>query len=200
VKKNHLARKLSEVSDFREPKVNMEQYLTPAHLAADLVYTAYMQGDIEGRKVVDLGAGTGVLSIGSSLIGGEVTAVEKDHDAVEQLKQNAEDFDVDLDIIESDFTELDEKFDTVVMNPPFSVHSDLGIKFWEKAVDIGSSVYAISPRGQRSVIKDFVGNSGLTVVATEGYTISLPPTFGFHTEASQDIEVDIIIAEQKEED
>lgn len=199
MKKNHLARKLSEVEDFEDPKIKMEQYLTPAHLAADLVYTAYMQGDIEGKKVVDLGAGTGMLSIGAAMLGGEVTAVEKDEDAIETLERNVEDLDVEIDVVNEDMSSVDSGFDTVLMNPPFSVHSDLGMKFWEKAVSIGSKVYGISPRGKRSVIKDFVEKSGFRVVATEGYTVSLPPTFGFHTEASQDIEVDIIIAEQKED-
>lgn len=199
MKKNHLARKLSEVEDFEDPKIKMEQYLTPAHLAADLIYTAYMQGDIENQKVVDLGAGTGMLSIGAALVGGDVTAVEKDKDSIPLLKSNAENLDVEIDILNEDMSTVDSGFDTVLMNPPFSVHSDLGMKFWEKAVSIGSKVYGISPRGKRSVIKDFVENSGFRVVATEGYTVSLPPTFGFHTEASQEIEVDIIIAEQKED-
>jgi len=199
VKKNHLARKLSEVEDFEDPKIKMEQYLTPAHLAADLIYTAYMQGDIENQKVVDLGAGTGMLSIGAALVGGDVTAVEKDKDSIPLLKSNAENLDVEIDILNEDMSSVDSGFDTVLMNPPFSVHSDLGMKFWEKAVSIGSKVYGISPRGKRSVIKDFVENSGFRVVAIEGYTVSLPPTFGFHTEASQEIEVDIIIAEQKED-
>jgi putative methylase len=199
VKKNHLARQLSEVEDFENPKVKLEQYLTPAHLAADLVYTAYMQDDIQGKEVVDLGSGTGMLAIGVSLMGGNVTAVEKDEDAVEELRDNMEEFDLDFEIANKDIEDVALEADTVVMNPPFSVHSDLGMKFWQKAVEISSKVYAISPRGKRSAIKDFVEKSGFRVVATEGYTVSLPPTFGFHTEASQEIEVDIIIAEELED-
>lgn len=199
MKKNHLARQLSEVEDFENPKVKLEQYLTPAHLAADLVYTAYMQGDIQGKEVVDLGSGTGMLAVGASLMDGDVVAVEKDEDAVEEMKANRKAFDLDFKVLNEDIEEVELEADTVVMNPPFSVHSELGMKFWQKAVEIGSKVYAISPRGKRSAIKDFVEKSGFRVVATEGYTVSLPPTFGFHTEASQEIEVDIIIAEQLED-
>lgn len=199
MKKNHLARQLSEVEDFENPKVKLEQYLTPAHLAADLIYTAYMQGDIRNKKVVDLGSGTGMLAIGASLMEGNVVAVEKDQDAYEELITNQKNFNLDFDVENKDIEDVEIEADTVVMNPPFSVHSELGMKFWQKAVDTGSKVYAISPRGKRSAIKDFVEKSGFRVVATEGYTVSLPPTFGFHTEASQEIEVDIIIAEQAED-
>lgn len=199
MKKNQLARKLSEIEDFENPKIKLEQYITPAHLAADLIYTAYMQGDIQGKKVVDLGAGTGILSIGAAMAGGKVTAIEKDSDAIETLKSNAEKFDVNIDIQNKEMEDADIDADTVIMNPPFSVHSDLGMKFWQKAVETGSKVYAVSPRGKRSVIKDFVEKTGFRVVATEGYKVSLPPTFGFHTEASQEIEVDIIIAEKQED-
>ncbi|MFQ3308384.1 MAG: putative methylase [Candidatus Nanohaloarchaea archaeon] len=198
MRKSHLARKLSKVEDFENPKVKLEQYITPASLAADLLHTAYMQGDIEGKKVVDLGAGTGILSIGASLLNGKVTSIEKDEEAIKSLKKNRETFGVEFSILNKDVESIELDSDTVVMNPPFSVHSELGMKFWQKAVETGSKVYAVSPHGKRSVIKDFVEKSGFRVVATEGYTVSLPPTFGFHTEASQEIEVDIIIAEQED--
>ena len=88
--KNELRRILSQIKDFEDPKIKLEQYITPPALAADLIYTAYMQQDIIGKKVVDLGGGTGILAIGAAKIGGEVTAVEKDADAVKLARENAE--------------------------------------------------------------------------------------------------------------
>lgn len=171
--------------------------MTPPELAADILHAAYMKGDIEGKEVLDLGTGTGVLSIGAALIGADVTAVDKDKKALEIAKNNAEDQQVRefIDFKQSDISNIDgdEHFDTVVMNPPFSVHSESDISFIRKAVELSDAVYTISHPGLRSRIKDFVGNSEHRIEAVESYQIALPATYGFHTEESRETEVDVLI-------
>lgn len=196
--KTELKKELSKISDFENPRISLEQYRTPPSLAADLLHTAYMQGDIEGQKVADLGAGTGMLSLGAALLGGNVTAVEKEEDAIRLLKENMEKLKLDLDIIQQDIEDFNNEADTILMNPPFSHHSDIGLKFWEKALEYGDSVYGISPRGMRERIKDFVGNSSHEVLAVEEFSISLPPSYGFHTEERHETEIDLIITRRKE--
>ncbi|QKQ98498.1 methyltransferase [Candidatus Nanohaloarchaea archaeon] len=191
--KTELKKQLSKISDFENPRISLEQYRTPPALAADLLHTAYMQGDIEGLKVADLGAGTGMLSLGAALLGAEVVAVEKEDDAVRILEENAKDLGLEVEIVQEDIEEFNQDADTVLMNPPFSQHSDIGLKFWEKALEHGDTVYGISPRGLRERIKDFVGNSSHEVLAVEEFSISLPPSYGFHTEESHETEIDLII-------
>lgn len=60
---------LYEIKGFENPKVQLEQYPTSAHLSACVVYTMFQQGDIENKRVGDFGCGTGILSIASSLMG-----------------------------------------------------------------------------------------------------------------------------------
>ena len=60
---------LDTVDAFAAPKVALEQYPTSPHLAARMVWTAHGYGDIEGRVVVDLGCGGGVLALGAVLCG-----------------------------------------------------------------------------------------------------------------------------------
>ena len=43
--------------------------MTPAPIAADILFTAYHWGDIEGKTVVDLGCGTGIFSVGAVYMG-----------------------------------------------------------------------------------------------------------------------------------
>ncbi|MFB6193108.1 MAG: METTL5 family protein [Candidatus Nanohaloarchaea archaeon] len=191
--KTELKKQLSKISDFENPRISLEQYRTPPALAADLLHTAYMQEDIEGLKVADLGAGTGMLSLGAALLGAEVLAVEKEDEAVRILEENAKDLGLEVEIVQEDIEEFDQDVDTVLMNPPFSQHSDIGLKFWEKALEHGDAVYGISPRGLRERIKDFVGNSSHEVLAVEEFSISLPPSYGFHTEESHETEIDLII-------
>jgi putative methylase len=191
--KNELRKILSQVSDFEDPRIKLEQYITPPGLAADLIYTAYMQGDIEGKKVVDLGAGTGILAIGAAKAGGEVIAVEKDADALEAAQENAEEAGVDIEFVEEDVEDFSEKADTVVMNPPFSVHSDTGLSFWEKALKVSDAVYGISPRGARDSIKSLVRSSNHKLEGVQEYDIVLPASYGFHTEEGRETPVDLII-------
>jgi putative methylase len=194
--KNQLKKELSKVRDFEEPRISLEQYMTPPALAADVVFTAYMQEDIEGKKVADLGTGTGILAIGAALAGAEkVKAYEKDEEALSQAKENAEKLGMEefIEFREADIEEVEGKIDTVLMNPPFSVHSDVGLSFWGKACDISDSVYGISPRGAREPIKDFVVNSSHEILGVEAYSIGLPPSYGFHTEESRETPVDLIV-------
>lgn len=194
--KTELKKKLSELRDFEDPRISLEQYMTPPALAADLVHAAYMRGDIDGREVVDLGAGTGMLAIGAALAGGEVTAVEKDPEAVRLARENVEDAGVEVELVEEDVEEFSGGYDTAVMNPPFSVHSDTGLSFWQRAVEVADAVYGISPRGARSGIKDFVESSSHEITGVEPYSISLPPTYGFHTEEGRETEVDLIVSQR----
>lgn len=198
MKKSALKRKLSEVSDFENPKISLEQYRTPPALAADIIYTAYMQDDIEGKKVADLGTGTGILAAGAALLGGDVTAYDTDPDALEQAEENFEKLGVDVELVEKEIEEVNEEFDTVVMNPPFSMHSEIGLDFWKKATASASVVYGLSPTPVRERIKDFLGNSQYEISEVAGYRVGLPPSYGFHTEESHETHVDLVIARQKE--
>ena len=70
---------LQDVEPFREPDQMLEQYPTGAHLASRVVAEAHAHGDIEGRAVVDLGVGGGVLTIASLLMGAaKVTGLDLD--------------------------------------------------------------------------------------------------------------------------
>jgi rRNA N6-adenosine-methyltransferase METTL5 len=60
---------LQDVAPFEKPRIELEQYPTPSHLAACVMHTACGLGDIEGRAVVDLGCGGGMLSIAAVLLG-----------------------------------------------------------------------------------------------------------------------------------
>ena len=64
-----LEMELERLEGFERPTPRLEQYGTPAPVAARLLHHAAMQGAIEGRRVVDLGCGTGILGCGAALLG-----------------------------------------------------------------------------------------------------------------------------------
>ncbi len=196
--KARLVRELSKVEGFENPKISLEQYLTPAQMAADILHTANLNQDLECKKVADIGTGTGIFAIGAALLGADVKAFDKDLDALDLAEENAENLGMTeyIEFVETDVSDIEEEFDTVLMNPPFSVHSDIGIDFIRKAVEVSDAIYTVSHPGAREVIKDFVENSNHIITALEEYKVSLPPTYGFHTEEGRETEVDVIITKK----
>ena len=147
-KKKHLEMILEKVPNHPNPKVGLEQYSTPATIAADLVWNAYGLGDIDNMSVLDLGCGTGIFAIASSLMGARCTLgvdIDGESIALAKITQNdiSEQYDVDvsntnfivgdinsfnsitdllnesnLNKINNDETSLN-RFDTLIQNPPF---------------------------------------------------------------------------------
>lgn len=76
---------LQGVDNFDRPKILLEQYATPSHIASCMLYTIQTKfDDLENKLVADLGSGCGMLSIGSFLMGARHTVgFEIDPDAVE---------------------------------------------------------------------------------------------------------------------
>ena len=66
--KKALAVLLSRLEGFIGPKVRVEQYATDPEIAAEVLWQAFMKGDI-GKVSVDLGCGTGILGIGLLALG-----------------------------------------------------------------------------------------------------------------------------------
>ena len=129
----HLEMRLERLQGFDRPRTSLEQYQTPAPVAARLLHHAAMQGAIEGRRVCDLGCGTGVLACGAALLGASaVTGVDIDPAAIEIARRNADMLGVTVAFIVADIRNPDIDWaglacDTVVMNPPFGAqraHAD----------------------------------------------------------------------------
>ena len=58
----HLEMSLERLEGFERPIARLEQYQTPAPVAARLLHHAAMQGAIEGRRVCDIGCGYGATA------------------------------------------------------------------------------------------------------------------------------------------
>src|SRR3989338_3211070 len=80
---------LSHIQGFFQPKVKLEQYPTPADIAADLLWDAYQKGHVQGKVIADLGCGTGIFGIGALFLGAKkVYFVDMDKEALALAKEN----------------------------------------------------------------------------------------------------------------
>ena len=92
MRQRHLAMRLSSLHPHPCHSVELEQYPTEGNLAAAWLTKINLGDGFSGKRVLDLGAGNGVLGIGAAFLGAKhVTMVECDEDTVEILQQNVRD-------------------------------------------------------------------------------------------------------------
>jgi len=198
MKLKQLEMTLQRLAGFSRPRAALEQYQTPAPLAARLLYHALMKGDIAGKRVCDLGCGTGVLAIGASLLGaGSVTGIEIDEHALETARTNAERLGADVrflcsDVKDASLPETAGTCDTVVMNPPFGAqkaHADR--PFIDLALLLAPVTYGIFNAGSTPFVKTYTEGRG-EIAERVGGSFPIKRTFSFHTKDVQEIEVEIL--------
>ena len=198
MKLKHLEMTLQRLRGFSRPQAALEQYQTPAPLAARLLYHALMKGDIEGKRVCDLGCGTGVLAIGAALLGAaSVTGIDIDKRALAVARENAALLDTDVTFLAVDVREggCQERIgacDTVVMNPPFGAqkaHADR--PFIDCALAVAGVTYSIFNAGSIPFVEAYTAQRA-EITEKIGGAFPIKRTFAFHTKDMQEFEVEIL--------
>ncbi len=198
MKLRQLEMTLQRARGFSRPRAALEQYQTPAPLAARLLYHALMKGDIEGKRVCDLGCGTGVLAIGAALLGAEsVVGTDIDERALAVARENAALLDVGVTFLAADLREdgCQERIgacDTVIMNPPFGAqkaHADR--PFIDRALALAGVTYSIFNAGSIPFVKAYTAQKA-EITEKIGGRFPIQRTFAFHKKDVQEIGVEIL--------
>ncbi|HET6580298.1 MAG TPA: METTL5 family protein [Methanoregula sp.] len=204
MKLKNLEMALQRLSGYSCPRAALEQYQTPAPLAARLLFHALMKGDIRGKKICDLGSGTGVLAIGASLLGADqVLGVDIDKNAIQVAKENAALLDADVEFIVADIRHatlpaLLGCSDTVIMNPPFGAqkaHADR--PFIDLALRLAPVTYSIFNAGSVQFIQAYTAERA-EIDEKIGGIFPIKRTFSFHTQDVQEIGVEILRLKRKQ--
>ncbi len=185
ITKKRLEIMLQRVKWIEKPKVMLEQYQTPPSVAAELLYLALLQGDIRGKKVVDLGCGTGILSIGAWILGAhEVVGVDIDENMLRVAQLNSKEIGAKVRWVKSDVETFHERCDTVVQNPPFGTKvRSADIVFLKKALQISKVTYTIHKAGNWRFIFLKVAELGRRVTHVTPVRIEIPWSLPFHKKA-----------------
>ena len=222
IRKLDLERFLSTVAPQPNPQVHLEQYTLSEHIAANMLYiAAYVNDDIVGKSVLDLGCGTGRLALGASYLGAkEVVGVDIDRSAIKTAHKNSSKAGLanGVQLINGDISTIVGKFYTVLQNPPFGVQTrEADRAFLVKALEVGNSIYSFHnhPEFNTRLIKQLKASQGFlqipaspflerfiskydgTVTAVYAMLMTIPHMFDFHTKLKHDFVIDLYFIKKK---
>ena len=208
---------LSTIKPHAEPKASLEQYTISEGVAATMLYlAAYTYDDVIGKRVLDLGCGTGRLALGAAFLGAEsVVGVDVDEATIRAASTNAEQAGLTDKVqwVTGDVNGVTGTFDTVLQNPPFGVQTrSADRKFLEKALEVSNAIYSLHnhPIVDRELSKQlkasgehclqinaspfmsrFVEERGGKIQAVYALPMTIPRMFDFHTKTKHEFIVDL---------
>jgi len=199
ISKKHLRILLEQLEQYYTPDFRLEQYPLDTRCASDILYIAFFNfNDIKNKIVIDLGCGTGILSIGAALLGAKkVFAVDIDKESIEIGKKNALKLNVNKKIkwVNLDIEFFKKKGDTVLQNPPFGIRSEkhMDLKFLEKAIMLSKVCYSLHKSGikNRNFLTNFIENLNAKVTHIIPLKINIPQIYNFHKKKNVEIDVDL---------
>lgn len=212
---------LSKIAPQPSPQAHLEQYTISESIASTMLYiAAYTNNDIIGKTVLDLGCGTGRLTLGASYLGAKsVVGVDVDKLAIKTAVENSfkNSLAENVQWIIGDISAIVGRFDTVLQNPPFGVQTpEADRAFLAKALEVGNSVYSFHnhPQTDKQLIKQLKASSGFlqispspflerfvaqhngVVKAVYAMLMTIPRMFDFHTKLKHDFVVDLYVIER----
>ena len=185
----HLAMALSKLIPHPCADVTLEQYATEGDLAAYWMLAVDQLDGMEGRRVVDLGAGNGVLGVAALLLGAaNVLFVETDADAAEVLQRNIDGLDDEIAEratvvtarIGTDEVGLD-RTEIIVMNPPWGVQKAKADRpFLDLAFASDAEAVHVLHSDRAAHLEPLANEAGWDAETVLRTTFRLPPLYAHH--------------------
>ena len=167
-----LERLLSRVPPHPRPRVELEQYATPADLAAPLLHEAY--------------------ALGAALLGAaRVTGVDVDPLSLEVARRVSGELGAAVEWVEADVAAWRGEADTVVMNPPFGAqvrHADRA--FLDAAFRTAPVVYTLHNEGTRAFVEQRAAQAGYAV--THAWRLVFPLRHQFRHQEKRVQEIPVV--------
>lgn len=81
---------------------------------------------IKGKRVLDLGTGSGILGLFCAIRGAQVTVTDVEVEALQQVRKAADALGLNVELVQSNlFRNVHGKFDLILFNPPYLPSSSI---------------------------------------------------------------------------
>ena len=206
IKKKNLISIIQSTASFSNPKIELEQYCIDAISAVDIVYFAGFEfNDIHKNLIIDLGTGTGRLSLASSFFNPvKVIGIDLDWNAIQIFRKNISHlklqnliYPICMEVSELTLNKeflSDDLQITTIMNPPFGVQRKRADRaFLLSAFDYSNVIYSIHLDHQdvSTFISKFVRKNGWEINYSFPFQMRLERSFPFHSKKMKEINVRI---------
>jgi len=187
---------LQKVPTYERPNPFIEQYMTPANIAADIIFTAFQFDDILDKKVVDLGCGTGIFAFGAKIVNAkEVIGIDIDEEAVKIAISYSKEINEEVEFITKDVKDVDIKCDTVLTNPPFGAQKSnrwADRAFIEKGFEISKVIYSLHLTKTIPFIEKLVSALDGEISYKKEYLFPIKHTYFFHKKKAENVDITLL--------
>jgi len=187
---------LQKVPFYERPNPFIEQYMTPANIAADIIFTAFQFGDIQDKKIIDLGCGTGIFSFAAKIANAkEVIGIDIDKESIEIAKNYAKKNNNNIQFFIKDVKDVDITCDTVITNPPFGAQKSnkwADRKFIEKGFEISKIIYSLHLSKTIPFVEKLVSALNGEINYKKEYIFPIKQTYFFHKKKMEKIDVTLL--------
>ncbi len=199
---------LSRLQSFEQPSLELEQYATPAGIAAEWIWHMALKGEVAGKTILDAACGPGILGMGLLLMGArKVIFIDKEQSAMQLCMKNYESVQEEYEIGKAEFIisdialfdEEDSSVDLVVQNPPFGTkeaHADK--RFLEKAFSVAPVVYSMHKWSTKSFVEAMARDFGLRVTDVWRYEFPIKAVHRFHEKPVVKVDVGLWRMEKRQ--
>ena len=193
MKQKELEMFLQKIPQPPNPKPSLEQYMTPATIAADIIYTACHFNDIQNKTIVDLGCGTGIFAIGAVLTNAaHVYGFDIDNDSIIAAKNFAKQQSLKINFETKEIQQVNTQCDTVLMNPPFGAQKSnikADRKFIEKAFELSKTIYSLHLLDTKPFLEKMISSLQGKITFAKTYTFPIKWMYTFHEKQVKTYEV-----------
>jgi release factor glutamine methyltransferase len=129
-----------------------------------LMLEALAESSLHGLRILDMGTGSGILAAYCARRGADVTASDIDIEAIRALQRTSNRMGISIKLVTCDlFSEIPERFDIIVFNPPYLPSSVIG----DRTTDGGKHGTEVVSRFLDELTQHLVGNGrGMLVVSS----------------------------------